>query len=474
MATVDNTARPGMMGSMVSRMMLALRAGLSFGTQRDVYRIFGYSRALTVAELRDRVVRQDVVRTCLYKPAEAVWTSPPIVTGAEEFMTAWNKIVRKHLLWSVLLRADKILGIEPYSILFLGAPGNPETPLSKTDILAYIQPYGASCATVSNFDQNVNSERYGMPEFYNLSASDGSKGMTIKAHWTRCVHMTNELTEQNYTSQPRILVAYNLFDDLAKVVGGSAETFWLTANKGMQVDVDKEMELDEDDAQALSDELDEFQHQLRRYIRTRGVKITNLGSDVADPRGVFEVLVGLLAGTYGIPQRVLMGSEAGQLASEQDRANWAQVVEARRTSVAEPYMLIPLIERLIAVGILPASEDYKFTWPDAFHMSPLESAQTMAQSARAVVNLSRQAQFGTPVASQEEARLICGLPAQPAAGETMPVMAPKPDTKPVDTSGKSNPTDVTGVDEGNDGVVDTKKGSKDTAGNATDVPSNKS
>lgn len=452
------------MSAYLSRFLMAMRAGLSFGTARDTYKVFGYPRKITHEMMRDRVMRQDIVKTCLYKPAEAIWTNPPIVGGPEDFVTAWNAFVKKHKLWSVMLRADKLLGVEPYVALFLGTEGAPDKPVTKTRNIAYVQPYGASSAAVPNLDSDTSSERFGRPLRYTLSAVGSASNQSLTAHWTRCIHLTNELTDDNNNSAPRILAAYNLFDDIIKCTGGSAETFWLTANRGMQVDIDKEMELDEDEANALSDELDEFQHQLRRYIRTRGVKITSLGSEVADPRGTFDVLMALLAGTYGIPQRVLMGSEAGQLASEQDRANWAQVVEARRTSVAEPYMLVPVIEGLQRMGILPETDEYTFTWPDAFHMSPLESAQTMAQSARALVNLSRQAQYGTPVCTTEEARLICGLPEAPAEGQTWPKM-PAPankngtleDKKPA-SDAKEDPTatDVTGTDQGSDGVADTK------------------
>lgn len=447
-------------GAFLSRFFLSKLAGMSFGSARDVYNVFGYARRLDSETMRDRVRRQDIVRSCLYKPAEAIWTNPPILQGSEELVRAWNAFVQQHQLWSALLRADKLLGVEPYVVLFLGVPGTFDEPVNKASKIAYIQPYGSVTAQVSQLDNDPGSMRFGRPAGYNLSVKNGTSQNTLAVHWSRAIHLTNELTDDNNLSDPRIMAAYNLFDDILKVTGGSAETFWLTANRGMQVDIDKDMELDEDEANALSDELDEFQHQLRRYIRTRGVKIENLGSEVADPRGVFEVLVGLLAGTYEIPQRVLMGSEAGQLASEQDRANWAETVQKRRISFAEPYILRPVVTRLQELGVLPQVSDYGFQWPEAFHMSPLERAQTMAQTARAVGNLSRQAQYGTPVTSIEEARLICGLPAEPASTDTMPEA---PETKP--TKGKESKkssesegttTEATGQDPGNDGIADKK------------------
>src|SRR5690606_38139347 len=101
--------------------------------------------------------------------------------------------------------------------------------------------------------------------------------------------------------------------DLEKIIGGSAETFWLVANRGIHANVDKEMDLDENDAAALSEEIDEYLHDLRRVIRTRGVDINSLGSSTVDPEGVFAPLMSIIAGTTGIPKRILMGAEIGQL-----------------------------------------------------------------------------------------------------------------------------------------------------------------
>ena len=60
----------------------------------------------------------------------------------------------------------------------------------------------------------------------------------------------------------------------------------------MQIDVDKDMELNSDDADDLTEEVDEYQHGMRRFIRTRGITIENLGSDVADPKNTFDVPTG--------------------------------------------------------------------------------------------------------------------------------------------------------------------------------------
>lgn len=410
--------------SLLNRMNLALRAGLQFGGARDLYSIFGYSRQIKYQDYKDKYDRQDLAGRIVNMPAEALWSYPPEVVGDDEFKAAWERVTRQTQLWSIVLQADKLLGLDRYVVLFLGLPGDPESPVKSADMgsLAYIHPYAANAAEVTSLVKDTSSPAFGSPEVYSIKLNSELVSLgKVKLHHTRAVHLINEPIDNAYDSAPRLQKGYNLLEDLLKVVGGSAETFWLTANRGMQVDVDRDMELSEADAQDLSAELDEFQHQLRRYIRTRGVKVNVLGTDVADPRGTFDTILSLLSGAYGIPQRILVGSEAGQLASEQDRANWAESIQQRRANFGEPQVLWPIVNRLVALKILPKpKETMKFEWPEAFHMSPLERGQTMAQIARAVGNLSRQNQYTDSITSREEARLIIGLPEKPK-GKLIPM-----------------------------------------------------
>jgi hypothetical protein len=105
----------------------------------------------------------------------------------------------------------------------------------------------------------------------------------------------------------------------------------------------------------------------------------------------------------------MIGAEAGQLASQQDRANWAIQVKERTKNWGEPRVLIPLIGMLVAANALPVPKKLKVTWPEPFKMNPLERGQTSAQQARSATNVARAMQtfqaIGTEGAmSVEEAR----------------------------------------------------------------------
>lgn len=399
------------LSAILRRSGLAKMLNQRFGGKRDYYELFGYKDILTYNDLLGKFLRDGVAKRAVNAPAEALWNNPPTVSSNnEEWNKAWNDLVVRHRLWLQLLKVDRLCGMGSYACLFIGTDGQwtPETPAKKpsTGVLrkvTYLQPYSQNAADIKSVESNPMSAHYMLPDMYELypfKQHEGSginfkipeSGMqSIQAHYTRVLHVAEGELENSIFGAPRLEAIFNYLDDLLKVAGGTSETYWLTANRGMQVDIDKDMELDPQDAKDLTDEIEEYQNQLRRFIRTRGAKIQNLGSDVPNPKETFDMLVSLIAGSLGMPKRILLGAEAGQLASEQDRANWAERIKNRRTEFGEPVVIFPLIERLTGLGVLPNPEGLQITieWPEAFQLNPLEKAQRSAQHARSATNLAK-------------------------------------------------------------------------------------
>jgi hypothetical protein len=232
----------------------------------------------------------------------------------------------------------------------------------------------------------------------------------FEVHHTRVLHVAEGLLEDPVYGRSRLEHVTNLLDDLLKISGGCAEAYWLLANRGMQIDVDKEMDLSPEDAQNLQQEVEDYQHEIRRFIRTRGVKLNPLFSKANDPSGPFNVVISLISAASGIPQSILTGSARGEQVSQQDRAAWSERIAERVAEYAEPVILMPFIKALINGGVLPQPQDLKVVWPEAFKMSPLERAQTSAQMARSAANLSKsqlmasQTKDKNPLFSDKEAR----------------------------------------------------------------------
>lgn len=396
----------GTLSDIMTRLRIAWAAGMQANGARNLYSTYGWKPALSHADFIAKYNRQDITQRIIKAPVNALWSDPPKVTSSDKaFASAWQDLLATVPVFHELQRVDTLAGLGRYAILVIGLNDGRELNVPVTRGLGrkvtYLQPYAEGSVEIREYERDSKNPRFGLPTVYrvtpgafelstNLNASGASNAIqSFEVHHSRVLHVAEGALESNVFGHSRLEAVYNVLDDILKLTGGSAEMFWLSANRGLHIDVDKDVEMKAEDADNLSEEIDEYENELRRVIRTRGVKITSLGSEVADPRGVFDVQMSLLAAATGIPKRVLMGSEAGQLASQQDRANWATRVEERITSHGQPTILIPFIRSLIDAGVLPPPNNLSIEWPDAFKMNPLERAQTSAQMARSAANLAK-------------------------------------------------------------------------------------
>lgn len=410
---------------LITRAKLASLVGFQFGTDRDIYAALGYKRNLTFDDFNARYVRQDIAGRIIDAFPQATWQRAPTVVEDDnpeqdtKFEAGWGDLVKRLKIFHYMERADRLAGIGRYSAILIGVAGgaNLDTPMRKLrgpDDIIFLSTFSEEHAEIIKLVDDTSNSRFGMPEKYKLNLNTNVTQLSLKkrdviVHHSRIIHVAEGLLEDELFGRPRLQRAYNLLDDLQKVVGGSAEMFWLAASRGMQADVDKDMTLDEDDEKALSDEIDEYVHGLRRWIRTRGIKINPLTGEITDPRGAFSVIMSLISGVTGIPQRVLMGAERGQLASQQDERNWNSRIKERQESFAEPIMLRPFIERLQSVGGLPEA-DYEIKWPDLTALTEESKSQVAARVATAIKAVSEQT---NPVVTAEEFRKHwLGLPAE--------------------------------------------------------------
>jgi hypothetical protein len=443
---------PGTRSAWWRRMIGVLSGGTTFDGARDLYKAFGYKQTPVFEDFLFKYVRQDIAKRVIDAPVKATWGDPPIIEADDPFTLAWQDLTARIQVWHEMMRLDRLAGLGQYAVMIIGC--NDGRPLSQPLIpatdgrvnpalrqITYLQSYSEKSTEVIEYDTNSQSPRFGLPSLYEIQPQDTDAGQLqtrttstsqrmrsvkrdpFQVHWSRVLHVADNTLENDVYGSSRLESVYNLLDDLIKVVGGSAETYWLTANRGLHIDVDKELDLKQDDAKDLTDEVTEYEHGLRRFIRTRGVKINNLGSDLADPWNNVDVIISLIASATGIPKRVLMGSEAGQLASTQDRANWAERISERQADFAQPVMLIPFIMRCIEMGVLPQPVSLQITWPEAFKMSPLERAQTAAQMARSAANLQKV--LSEPIGSEavEEVEDVPAVQGQDATPDTQQVDA---------------------------------------------------
>jgi hypothetical protein len=415
------------------RFSWASMLGKLFGGTRDLYKTFGYTHTILYRAAWARYRRQDIASRIIDAPVNALWSSPPTVSsGDATWDAAWNDLVINRGLWGAIARADKMAGLGDYSILLLGFENTSKLDLPAGSVpgrkVLYFQPYDYGATLINKIVSDPGNSRYMQPELYHVQPifdqvrpTAGINVQPFNVHYSRVLHIAENILNDTIFGNPRIERVWNLLDDLLKVCGGTAETFWLTANRGMQIDVDKEMELTPEDEKNLTEEVQDYIDNIQRVIRTRGVKVNNLGSTSPSPQQVFNMIISLMSGATGIPQRILLGSEMGQLASSQDRNNWAERIIERRKNFGEPMVLWPLIRNLTEAGVLPSKAGLNITisWPDAFQLTPLEIAQASTQTGLAANNLTKAMQQKPGIMTVPEARKILGLDPVPTMVESV-------------------------------------------------------
>ncbi|UTC29979.1 hypothetical protein STASHLEY_00450 [Brevundimonas phage vB_BpoS-StAshley] len=417
------------LNKMVRGIMARLNGG-SFGGARDYYKTFGWDESVDSAMMWEKYNRGGIARRIVNAYGDAVWGNAPTFEGATAaWQNAWEDLAEELDIWSVFLRLDRLSQLGQFAVLVVGYDDGVDlrTPLRPGNRkINYLQPYSDRTAKVTKWGTDPTKPNFGLPEEYTISPNQteldqmgsgltqsGPSRMSFVVHHSRILHVAQGTLESQVFGAPLLWAVWNYLTDLDKIVGGSAESYWLTANRGMSVNLDKDVDLEPEDEAALTEEIEEYQHGLRRFVRTRGADVKSLGSDVANPEGPFQTVITLIAGTTGMPKRVLLGSEAGHNASTQDKGSWAEKIVEYRDLTAGPQFLIAFIKMATKAGVLPTltrAKKYKIMWPDAYRLSPLESSQRSNQQATSANNLGLALKNLRNLMTRQEARGLIGLP----------------------------------------------------------------
>ena len=380
-------------------------AGRSHNDERDVYKVAGYKMELQLDDYEQLYGREDIASRIIDAPPEETWRVEPRVfedqdpTTETPFELAWNSLRERLRLFHYFQRVDKMAGVGHYAVLFIGVNDgadleSPITGVSGPDAVLYLQALRESHATVATYETDRTNSRFDHPLYYDLNfsaaRSTSGGGRKQRVHWSRVVHVAEGLTDNEVFGEPRLLKVYNRIKDLQKLVAGGAEIWWNNARGGLQADVGDEASMGdlqggdegEGDYERLEQEMNEYFHGVRRVIRTRNVKLTPLNMTMADPEPMFKVIIALISAKSGIPKRVLVGSERGELASTQDERNWGKKIISRQEAYAEPMILRAFIDRLIQWKALPApaeGQQYTVEWPDLLAPSRKDQAEVFTE-----------------------------------------------------------------------------------------------
>lgn len=421
------------LGGLLSR--FGSLVGQTHQGRRDLYDVFGYPRYVSSELLYGTYRRQDIANRIVRAFPQATWRECPVIRdeagahsndkeeGYSPFVEAIEDLFDRMRVIQALERADRLASIGRFGILVLGfRDGQPlDQPLAEGNFpLLYLQPYGDPHVAVERWDEDPTSPRFGLPEYYTVTAGQTAESgerqspmRSFRVHWSRTIHIAEFLEEDNVYGMPRLLPVFNRLIDLEKVVGGGAETFWLNADRGIAFWADKEAALTDDDIARMKEEARKFRDRWEKTLVGSGMTAQVLGSDTPDPGPNVDRLLDLISGATGIPKRILIGSERGELSSAQDENNWSARIDERRKNFATPAILQPLITILIRTGNLPKPEGaWWVEWPEHDNIGPVEKSTVASNQTKALADYANSpgAQFIVPPAEFREK--ILGLSAE--------------------------------------------------------------
>lgn len=337
---------------------------------RDMNKECGYPDDVTLDAIYELYEREGVAQRVVHVYPVETWKTAPTVYDRDApevspFETAFSKFVDKFNLWSVLERADKLSGIGSYGIILIGVndgkkleqpisgivddteghvPSKMETPRPLE--VMYLRAFDQKSVTIDKLVNDPSSPRYGRVEYYTIDmTSDIDSFVTatrttnkIKVHWSRVIHLADNLGSSTLAGSPRIKPAYNRILDLIKVLGGSSEMFWKGGFPGISFELQPGMEDFEFDEESFKAEVEAYANGLQRYLRIVGLTAKSLTPQVADPTPQVHAGLDQICITINCPKRIFLGTESAHLASTQDQKTWSDRINGRRMQYAVPYL----------------------------------------------------------------------------------------------------------------------------------------
>ena len=402
----------------VSRAQLAQGMGLSYKGYRDIDEACGYPQDIGIEEYSYLYRRFGPAKRIVTAYPDESWRLQPIITEDEDpkvttpFEAAWEALTKDDnlKLFKYLWILDRRCGIGQYGILVLGFNDGKDLkePIetSKGMKLVYIREYDQKQATIKETEKDASNPRFGMPTMYEVAIGNTTNQ---QVHWSRVLHVAENAESSPVYGTPRLESVYNQILDLRKVLGGSAEMYWRGAFPGMVFKLDPEIELSDSQKEDFKEQIRDYVHSLTRDLRVQGMEVEQLEPNIVSPEGHLLGLFQVLSASTGIPLRILLGSERGELSSTQDHENWISRVETRQMSFVEPEILRPFIRRMMGVGVLPVSESYNVVWPSLYDMSDIDKVEVSKGKTEALVKYGSSVGAQTILPLQYFLELILGM-----------------------------------------------------------------
>lgn len=350
-------------------------------------------------------------------PKESWKVQPTVYEDEEEkpteFENAWDELGQSiggkgwyqdekgSAIWDYLGRVDVASGIGRYGVVLLGlddgkalwepADGIDEHGKQKktsSKQINFLRVLPETLAPVSSWNGDINSPRYSLPERYSITFVDPTQApsgvsieptKTMEVHWTRVLHVvdnSHHYSTSEVLSVSRLQPVFDNIYGLRKIYNSAPEGYWRWVFPWISFETHPQLGGDVDvDVSALRDMFEDVQNSLQRAMITKGMNAKTISGSTQDPLNQIKAQLEAICVKIGVPMRIFLGSERGELASSQDQNAWEWRMYDRFMKYCVPRIICPFVDRLILLGVLPEPEGYSVHREKPGALSALERAQ---------------------------------------------------------------------------------------------------
>lgn len=356
--------------------------------------------------------RNGLARAGINIPASLTWLDYPAIKegdGKETDETPWSKSVKKLLkqkkIWRHLADADRMQMVGRYSALFFRVRDNklPSDPmqLTKPEMLVEIQPIWEGQLIPALLDNDQKSDRYGRPLTYTYQETGvgnqnalATQSFTI--HHSRLVILSENAVGGSIYGEPANEAGFNALLDWDKIRGSGGEASWLAAaNKQVLTSDNPNASISDKVLNDINDALKDMKEGLDEAVFMKGVTATPMGATVPDPKIYKEMALEEYAASRMIPVKILVGTQTGVKAGDEDTAGYMRQIQSRRCNKVTP-MIEDCINWLMRHGVVPQVEEFTVEWSELTAPSAMQKAELalkMAQIDAARINAGQGPAF---------------------------------------------------------------------------------
>jgi hypothetical protein len=373
-----------------------------FDSRRDVYDECGYPEDNELTPERyKRLFDRDALggRVVELMPKEC-WRQHPWIyetsdsdkqTPFEEDLYNLSESLRSEKSWfrsddcnalcSVMRDADIMAGISGYSVILIGYDDvkRPEDLANPVDVTSprkvlFMQAYPESLARIDQLDSDMGTRHFGMPLTYSITLNDPSIpsagiGMpisTVKVHWSRCVHILSDEVGTSKIRRPSSLqqVLNNVLA-AQKPYHASAEGYWKSCFQSIvfktlaqlagRVKINKEK---------LASMMEDWEAGLQRWFAVENLDVMPISPAMIDPSPYISAQIDAICIKKEWPRSIFVGTDRADIRTAEDKEFWNGRCQGRNKTYTIPGIVCPVIDRLIAHGVLREPKEYFAKWPD--------------------------------------------------------------------------------------------------------------